>query len=97
MEKLQISSLYGEFVKKKRTFLVTPDIFKYEEEFVIEAEDFNDLLKQLQAIGVNCIYCVCERAEFGVIRYHGLFQTQEGEPPKYLGSSIQIHGEEDTQ
>lgn len=72
-------------------FLFTPDIFKYEEEFILEADSIHEIFEKVnEEMSCNCVlamYCIEER---GLI-YIGLLELSEGEHPHFIDDTVQVH------
>ena len=83
-------SMKGDTMK----YLFVPDIFKYEEEFIIEGDCIEDTVKQAQEeCPINCIFAVYKLGLFGLL-YLGLLRLEEGKPPEWIiDSQLQLHDE----
>ena len=75
--------------------LFTPDLFKYDEEFVLEGETVEDVVKKLQEeCPVNCFFAVNRFHGYGHLEFLGVLKIEEGKEPKWIKSNLQIHTEE---
>lgn len=65
--------------------LFTPDLFKYDEEFVLEGESLDAVIEKLQEeCPVNCIFAVCRLIGPGRnLEYLGALKIEEGKEPKW--------------
>lgn len=76
--------------------LFTPDLFKYEEEFVIEGDSLEAVIEKLQEeCPVNCIFAA--HRLFGnerTLLFLGVLKIEEGKEPKWINSELFIHTEE---
>lgn len=65
--------------------LFTPDLFKYEEEFVLEGETIEAVIEKLQEeCPVNCIFAVSRLIGPGrTLEYLGALKIEEGKEPKW--------------
>lgn len=75
--------------------LFTPDLFKYEEEFVLEGESLDEVIEKLQEeCPVNCLFAVSRLEGYGRLEFLGVLKTEEGKDPKWIRSDLFIHTEE---
>ena len=75
--------------------LFTPDLFKYEEEFVLEGESLEAVIEKLQEeCPVNCLFAVSRFEGYGHLEFLGVLKTEEGKEPKWINSELFIHAEE---
>lgn len=75
--------------------LFTPDLFKYEEEFVLEGESLEAVIEKLQEeCPVNCFFAVNRLIGYGHLEYLGVLKTEEGKDPKWIEPNLLIHTEE---
>ena len=75
--------------------IFTPDLFKYEEEFVLEGETIEEVVKKLQKeCPVNCIFAVSRFHGYGHLEFLGVLKIEEGKEPKWINSELFIHTEE---
>ena len=75
--------------------LFTPDLFKYEEEFVIEGDSLEAVIEKLQEeCPVNCIFAVSRFHGYGHLEFLGVLKIEEGKEPKWINSELFIHTEE---
>ena len=65
--------------------LFTPDLFKYEEEFVLEGESLDEVIEKLQEeCLVNCLFAVSRLIGPGRnLEYLGALKIEEGKEPKW--------------
>lgn len=75
--------------------LFTPDLFKYEEEFVLEGESLDEVIEKLQEeCPVNCLFAVSIFEGYGCLEFLGVLKTEEGKDPKWIEPNLLIHAEE---
>lgn len=65
--------------------LFTPDLFKYEEEFILEGESLDEVIEKLQEeCQVNCLFAVSRLIGPGRnLEYLGALKIEEGKEPKW--------------
>lgn len=75
-------------------FLFTPDIFKYEEEFILEAETLQKALDMLEdEFPFNSLLAVYRLVPHS-LEFVGVLKLEEGCAPIFVDPHIQIHSED---
>lgn len=82
-------------------FVFTPDLIKYEEEFILEANSLEEVIEKLQEeCPINCSFGVYTPTRYG-IHFIGVIKLEEGKSPEWVQDHdlpiIKILITEDTQ